>query len=131
MVGVDAGVGKAEALDGATVDEVLLNDLFGVAGFGEAVPDGFGIDDEDGAVLALVEAAGFVDADAVFEARGFDRVLERGAKFLAVVEGAAGAGGFVTLVEADEEVVFEDGHAGLDAGLGAGLREGGMRQEWG
>ena len=131
MVGVDAGVGKSEAFDGAAVEEVLLHDLFGVAGLGETVPDGFGIDHEDGAVLALVEAAGFVDADAVFEARGFDRVLEGAAEFLAVVEGAAGAGGFVTLVEADEEVVFEDGHAGLDAGLGAGLREGGMRQEWG
>ena len=128
MVGIDAGAGKAEAFDRAAVEEVLLDDLFGVAGFGEAVPDGVGIDDEDGAVLALVEAAGFVDADAVFEARGFDRVLERGAKFLAVVEGAAGAGGFVTLVEADEEVVLEDWHAGLDAGWRAGLREGGLRK---
>ena len=131
MVGVDAGVGKAEALDGTAVEEVLLDDLFGVVRIGETVPDGFGIDDHDGAVLALVEAAGFVHANAVLEARGFDGILEGAAEFLAVFEGAAGAGGFVALVEADEEVMFEDWHAGLDAVWGAGLRKGGMQQEWG
>jgi hypothetical protein len=52
VVGIDAGAGKAEAFDGAAVEEVLLDDLFGVAGFGETVPDGVGIDDEDGPVLA-------------------------------------------------------------------------------
>jgi beta-phosphoglucomutase-like phosphatase (HAD superfamily) len=61
----------------------------------------------------------------VLEAGGFDGVLEGAAEFLAVVEGAAGAGGFVALVEADEEVVFEDWHRGLDAGLGAAMREAG------
>jgi hypothetical protein len=113
VVGVDAGVGKAEALDGATMDEVLLNDLFGVAGFGEAVPDGVGIDDEDGAVLALVEAAGFVDADAVFEAGGFDCIFEGASELLGVFEATAGAGGFVAFVETDKEVVFEDWHRGI------------------
>jgi hypothetical protein len=57
VVGVDAGVGKAEAFYGATVHEVLLNDLFGVAGLSEAVPDGVRINDQDGAMLALVKAA--------------------------------------------------------------------------
>ena len=93
VVGVDAGVGKAEALDGTAVEEVLLDDLFGVVGIGETVPDGFGIDDEDGAVLALIEATGFVDADTVLEARGFDGILEGAAEFLAVFVAAAGAGG--------------------------------------
>ena len=110
MVGVDAGVGKTEAFDGAAVEEVLVDDLLGVVRVGEAVPDGFGIDDEDGAVLALIEAAGLVDADAVLQAGGFDGVLEGAAECLAVFEGAAGAGGFVALVEADEEVMFEDWH---------------------
>ena len=93
MVGVDAGVGKAEALDGAAMEEVLLNDLFGIVGVGETVPDGLGINDHDGAVLALVEAAGFVDADALLEAGGFDGILEGAAEFLAVFVAAAGAGG--------------------------------------
>jgi len=111
VVGVDAGVGKAETLDGAAVEEVLLNDLFGVAGLGETVPDGFGVDDEDGAVLALVEATGFIDADAVLEAGGLDGILEGAAEFLAVFVAAAGAGGgIVALVEANKEVMFEDWH---------------------
>ena len=131
MVGVDAGVGKAEALDGAAMEEVLLDDLFGVAGLGETVPDGFGVDDEDGAVLALVETAGFVDADAVLEAGGFDGIFEGAAEFFAVVEGAAGAGGLVALVEADEEVMFEDWHRKdwmQDAGPGCGRSGGSVRE---
>jgi hypothetical protein len=111
VVGVDAGVGKAEALDGAAVEEVLLNDFFGVVGIGETVPDGFGVDDEDGTVLALIEATGFVDTDAVLEASRFDGILEGAAEFLAVFVAAAGAGGgIVSLVEADKNVMFEDWH---------------------
>jgi hypothetical protein len=111
VAGVDAGVGEAEAIDGTAVEEVLLDDLLGVAGVGETVPDGFGIDDEDGAVLALIEASGLIDADTMLEAGGFDGVLERAAEFLAVFAGTAGApGGFVALVEADKEVVFKDRH---------------------
>jgi hypothetical protein len=107
VVGVNAGGGKAEALDGTPVDKVLLDDLFGVFGLCEAVPDCLGIDDDDGAVLALVEASGFVDADAMLEAGGFDGVFEGAAKFLAVLMGAAGAGGgLVAVVEADEKMVF-------------------------
>ncbi len=111
MVGIDASVGKAEALDGAAVEEVLLNDLFGVAGVGETVPDGFGVDDEDGAVLALIEATGLVHADAVLEAGSLDGILEGAAKFLAVFVATAGAGGgIVALVEANKEVMFKDWH---------------------
>jgi hypothetical protein len=70
---------------------------------GETVPDGFGIDNQDGGMLALVEAAGFVDTDAMFEARGFDGVLECTAELLAVFIGAARAvGGFVALILADK-----------------------------
>ena len=128
MVGVDAGVGQAKAIDGTAVEEMLLDDLLGVVGVGETVPDGFGIDDEDGSVLALIQASGLVDADAVLEAGGFDGVLERAAEFLAVFAGAAGApGGFVALVKTDKEVMFEgrhmgdlmhNGRRGCDAALG-------------
>jgi hypothetical protein len=111
VFGVDAGVRQAEAIDGTAVEEVLVDDLLGVMGVGEAVPDGFGIDDEDGAVLALIEASGLIDADAMLEAGGFDGVLEGSAEFLAVFGGAAGAGGgFVALVQADKKVVFKDRH---------------------
>jgi hypothetical protein len=125
VVGIDAGAGKAEAFDRAAVEEVLLDDLFGVAGFGEAVPDGVGIDDEDGPVLALVEAAGLVDANAVLEAGGFDGILEGATKFLGMLVGAAGAGRLVALVETDEDVVFEGWHTGIGCRRqGAEIRRG-------
>jgi len=127
-VGVDAGVGKAEALDGTAVEEVLLDDLFGVVGVCETVPDGLGIDDEYGTVLALVEAACFIDADSVLEAGGFDSVFEGAAEFLAVFEAAAGAGGFIALVETDEDVVFEEWHTLIGCG-GWGAKMRGVRKQ--
>jgi len=78
---------------------MLLDDLLGVAGVGKAIPDGFWIDDQDGSVFTLIEAAGFVDADAMFEPGGFDGILERATELLAVFTAAARAVcGFVTLV---------------------------------
>lgn len=72
VLGVEAGVGEAEALDGTVVEEVFGDDLFDIASVDVAVPNGFGIDDDDRAVLALVETAGFVGADMVFEASVFE-----------------------------------------------------------
>jgi hypothetical protein len=111
VVGVEAGVGQADTIDGTAVKEVLVDDLLGVVGVGEAVPDGFGIDDQNGAVLALIEAAGLIDADTVLEAGSFDGILEGTTEFFAVFVAATGAGsGFVALVQADKEVTFEDWH---------------------
>lgn len=64
--GVDAAVSENEALDGAAFDEVGLDDLGNIRRSDAAVPDGFRIDDDAGPVLALVEAAGLVDADRIF-----------------------------------------------------------------
>ena len=76
MLGVDAGFGKAETLDGAAFDEVLLDDLGDVAGVNIAVPDSLGVDDHDGTVLALIEASGLIGADLVLDPGVFDGVLE-------------------------------------------------------
>ena len=92
-LGVEAFFGQAEALDRAAADEVLIDDFGGVFGADVTVPDGLRVDDDGGAVLALVEAAGFVHANAVLEAGGFDGILEGAAEFLAVFVAAAGAGG--------------------------------------
>jgi hypothetical protein len=114
---VQTGIGQAEALDGATVEEMFGDDLLDVFDVDEAVPDGFGIDDDYGAVLALVEAAGLVGADGVFEAGFFDGVLEGGLELFAMLGTAAGAGGvFVAVIVADEEVMFELGHAAFPFG---------------
>ncbi len=42
VVGIEAGFGEAEALDGAAVEDVLGDDLVYVFERDEAVPDGLG-----------------------------------------------------------------------------------------
>ena len=57
---VEAGGGDLQALDGAVTEDVRLDDLVNVVEGDAAVPDGVGIDDDGGAVFALVEASGLV-----------------------------------------------------------------------
>jgi hypothetical protein len=107
-LGIQAGIGQAQARHGAAVQEVLADDLGDVLDVHEAVPDGLGIDDNDGAVLALVEAAGLVGADLVLQTGRLDGVLEGGFELLASPWAAAWTrGALVALVGADEEVVLE------------------------
>lgn len=110
-LGVQTGSGEAQAFDGTTVDKVLGDDLIHIFDLHEAVPDGFGIDHDDGAMLALVEAAGLVGADEMLETRIFDGVLEGGFQLLAASGKAAWAGCvLVTLVGADKEVMLKFRH---------------------
>jgi hypothetical protein len=126
MLGVDAGFGEAQALDGTAVNEVLLYNLVDVARVNFAVPDGLGVDDDDGTVLALVEAAGLIGADSVFEACVLDRVFEGGLELLGSLRETAGpGGGFVALVGADEDMVLKKRHlrwilAGVEGCMGVG-----------
>jgi len=62
--GVEAVVSDDKALDGTSADEVFADDLGDVFDLDPAIPDGFRVDDDGRAVLALLEASGFVDADA-------------------------------------------------------------------
>ena len=109
--GVQAGVGDAKALDGAAGDEVFGDDFFCVFGFDSAVPDGVRVDDNGGTVLALIEAARFVDADAAGEA-GFAGELRETCVNGALAIGGAGGAGRIgrTDVVTDEDVAFEEGH---------------------
>jgi hypothetical protein len=126
ILGVDAGFGKAQALDGAALDEVLMDDLVDVAGVDVAVPDGLGVDDDDGTVLTLVEAAGLIGADLVLEAGVLDCVLEGRLELFGSLRKTAGAGGgFIALVGADEYVAFKERHlrwilAGGEGCMGVG-----------
>jgi hypothetical protein len=113
LICVEAGFGEAEAFDGATVEDVLCDDLRHVLEFDEAVPDSLGVDDDGWAVLALVEAAGLVGADGVLEAGVFEGFLEGVFEFFASAGAATGTGGgVVALVGADEDVVVKLCHAG-------------------
>jgi len=108
---VEAGVGDAEPLNGVAGDEVFRDDIFGVFRLNAAVPDGIGVDDDCGAVLALVEAARFVDADAAGET-GFARELRKSRveRALAIVGARRTRRIRRTDVMADEDVAFEWRH---------------------
>jgi hypothetical protein len=109
-LGVDAFVGEAEALDGTAGDEVLVDDFGGVFQADVAVPDGLRIDDNGMAMLALIEAAGLVDADAGAEAGSLNELLDGSVEFalaVGVARGARGVGG--AGVGADKDVAFKRG----------------------
>ena len=106
--GVEAIVGDDEALDGASGDQVLTDDFRHVVDGDAAVPDGFRVDDDGGAVLALVETSSLVGADGAGKAGAADCVLEGGVELAFAVGGAGGAGaaGFAE-ISADEDVAFK------------------------
>jgi hypothetical protein len=107
-LGVQAGSREAEALDGTAMQKVLDDNFIHIFELHKAVPDGLGIDHDDGAVLALIEAAGLVGTDEMLEARIFDGVLERGFELFAAAGKAAWAGRvLVTLVGANKEVMLK------------------------
>jgi hypothetical protein len=98
------------------MQEVLSDDLLGIGGLHKAVPDGIRVNDQDGAVLALVETSGLIHANAVLlQAGGFHGIFQGRSQLLAVLFSAGRARGrLVALVVADKQVVLVIGHPGLD-----------------
>jgi len=110
---VETLVSNAQALYGASADEMLFDDGCRVFGAHIAVPDGFGIDHDHGAVLALVEAAGLVDAHAATETGGLGELLQLGMKIAFSIGGTGGAGSTLGAhIMADKNMTFECGQAG-------------------
>jgi len=121
-LGIDAFVGETQALDGTAGDEVLVDDFGGVFGADMAVPDGLRVNDDSAPMLALIEAAGLVDAHAGAEAGSLDELLDGGMKFaltVGIAGGARGVGG--AGIGADKHVAFKRGQEGL-LRVGDGLR---------
>jgi len=87
-LGVYALFREPEPFHRTPVDQVLLHDLRGVFGLDVAVPDRFGIHDDGGPVFALIEAAGFVDADRSSQARSLGKLLQLRVQFALAVRGA-------------------------------------------
>ena len=80
----------------------------------KAVPDGIGINHDDGAVLALVEATKLVRPDFALQAGALDGVLERALQLPAAMASAARPRGvFVALIGADKEVMLKLCHCGI------------------
>jgi hypothetical protein len=108
-LGIDAGIGYAEALDRSAVHQMLLDDLGRVFRLDPAVPDGLRVDHDGGAVLALVEAKGLVDTH-VGEAGRLGGLLELGENFALSISGAGGAGSALgAYVMTDEDVMVVKG----------------------
>ncbi len=78
-----------------------------------AIPDRVGIHDKVRAMLALVEAAGLIDADAIFQPRRAHRLVEQFMQlcFSIGITAGAGASGFAP-VGADKKVplIFWQGY---------------------
>jgi hypothetical protein len=79
---------------------VLRGDLARGLLVNRAVPDAFGVDDNDGAVVALIEAIDGRDHRAPIGAEFFERALEFAARFAPALLDAV-------LVRADEYVVCD------------------------
>lgn len=109
-LGIEAVFGNAQPLDGTAADKVLGDDFFGVFGTDIAVPHGLGIDNHVGAVLALIQAAGLVDAHAAGQARFPGELLQARVQFAFAVLAAGGTRRFRrTDIMADKDVAFETG----------------------
>jgi hypothetical protein len=115
-LGVDAGVGQSEPLDGAAGNQMLANDFGGVFGLNVAVPDGFRIDHDGGTMLALVEAAGLVDAYRAVEPGSFQVHLELRKKVAFTVLGAGRARrAFRADVMTDKYMAFKGCQTGISS----------------
>lgn len=107
---VEASVGYAETLDGPAGDKMFGYDLRRVAGLDIAVPDGLRINHDHGAVLALIQAAGFVDADLAAETGGFGALLQFGVQLAGSVACAGWTwSAFRARVAADKDMALKCG----------------------
>jgi hypothetical protein len=86
--GVQAFIREAQALDWAAGDQMLGHNLGRVFRLHVAIPDGIGINHYRGTVLALVEAAGLVDAHFAGQPGGFGQLLQLRVQLAGPVGGA-------------------------------------------
>jgi hypothetical protein len=93
------------------MQEVFVHDLLYILELDEAVPDRLGIDDDNRAMLALVETARLVGTNEVLQSSVLNSVLEGGFELLSALGQAAWAGRvLVTLVGANKEMMLKFRH---------------------
>jgi hypothetical protein len=103
---VDARVGNAQPLDRPPVHQVLFDNLGGILGLNASVPDGFWIDNDSWAMLALIQAQGLVDAD-IRQACSFCELLQLDEDFALSIRCAGRSGcSLGTNVMADKDVML-------------------------
>lgn len=111
VLGIEAAFGQSQTFYGTAVDEVLGDDLVHVLELDKAIPDGLGIDHHHRAMFTLIKTSRLVGTDKMLQARVFDGIFEGGFDLLRSMRKAAGTGrGFIALVGANKEMVFEFRH---------------------
>jgi hypothetical protein len=104
-VGVDAALGQQQSFYRTPRQQMRGNNFIHIGFSDMPIPDGFRVDDHGWPMFTLVQAAGLVDADSSFKARGIDGLLEAGLQLRFAIGITAGtcASGFA-LVGADKYV---------------------------
>src|SRR6266702_8459918 len=112
-LGVDALLGQPQAFYRPAMDEMLFHDLGGILRPHMAIPDRFGIDHHRWPVLALVQAAGFVDAHLRPQPGSLGQLRQLRVKFALSISGAGRAeGAFRAHVMTNKHMVFKYGQTG-------------------
>lgn len=112
---VDAAGREHQPCDRLPTYDVRLDDLIDIRFRDVAVPNRFGIDDDVGSVLTLVEAARLVGPDLPFETALGQLLLEQLLQFgFRLRIATATRVSLRTLVPAHENVMFEVGHLDLN-----------------
>jgi hypothetical protein len=113
-LGINACVRQPQPLHGSPVHQVFLHNFRSIFGLHMPIPDCLGIHHDSGAVLALIQATGLVDAHRAPQPRGLGQLLELRMQFAFTVRSARGARrAFRTGIMADENVAFEQGQSML------------------
>lgn len=113
-LGIDTLIGQPQPLHRPAIHQVFLHNFRGIFGLHVSVPDRLWIDDDGGPMLALVEAAGFVDPDSISQARSLGELLQLRMQFALSIRGARRPrSAFGTGIMADKNVMLEQGQSML------------------
>jgi len=88
-LGIDAILGQPQPFHRPSAHQVFLHNLFGVRRLHISVPDGLGINHHRWPVFALIQAAGFINADLAAKSGSLRKLLQL-RKQLAFPIGSAG-----------------------------------------
>jgi hypothetical protein len=111
---VDALIGQAQTFDRPPGDQVLGHNLRRILWLDVPVPDRLGVNDDYRSVLALVKAAGFVDAHLAAQPSGLGQFLQLRVQLAASVCGAGGPRRTLgPHIVADKDVMFKCGQAAI------------------
>jgi hypothetical protein len=115
-VAVDAGFRQAQPFDWPPLEKMLLDNLLRITRMNLPVPHRIRVDDDNRAMLALIQTAGLVRPNLLFQARFLDGVLEGRFELLASLRQTAWPRSrAIPFVGTDKKMMFEKGHSLLDS----------------